>query len=53
MRTDRSYLARLGKRASVIGQSAGIVAVKMDNAVFGSVNQWPEWVWDQAASDVA
>jgi hypothetical protein len=53
LRTDNPYLARLGKRASTIAQRAGIEPVKMDNAIFGSVNQWPQWVWDQAASDVA
>jgi hypothetical protein len=53
LRTDNPYLARLGKQASSIGQRVGIEPVKTDNAVFGSVNQWPEWVWNQAASDVA
>lgn len=53
LRTDHPYLVRLGTRASAVGRYAGVEPVKMDNAVFGSVNQFPGWVRNQAVRETA
>src|SRR5262249_54438336 len=34
-------------------RAPGIEPVKRDNAVFGPVNQFPAWIWDQAARQAA
>lgn len=46
--TSTTYLARLGREASAVGGEHGVEANRVQHALYGQVNQWPEWVWDEA-----
>lgn len=46
--TETGYLSRLGRMASTIGRSRGVVPVKVQHAHFGKVNEFPVDVWDAA-----
>lgn len=48
LRTDTSYLSRLGRLAATIGRSHGIAPVKVQHAHFGLVNEFPVSIWDEA-----
>lgn len=50
--TDTESLNALGRRAGRIGRDANLKAAKVPHALFGEVNAWPEWCWDQAYQDL-
>jgi len=50
--TDRQWLQRLGYRAGSIGRAAGLPVSKVQHGLYGQVNQWPAWCWDQAYQDL-
>lgn len=41
-------IQRLGQHAASIGRENGIEPGKTEHAHFGTVNSFPEWVWDEA-----
>lgn len=51
--TDRKFLQRLGTRAGRIGRAAGLTVSKVQHGLYGEVNQWPAWCWDQAYEEIA
>lgn len=50
--TDRLWLQRLGKRAAQIGRAANLPESKVQHGLYGQVNQWPGWCWDQAHDEL-
>lgn len=48
MRTDSIFLARFGKVAASFARADGIEPNKVEHALFGKVNEFPEHVWDRA-----
>lgn len=50
--TDRVWLQRLGRRAGQIGREADLPESKVQHGLYGRVNQWPGWCWDQAYDDM-
>lgn len=49
--TSSQHLARVGRQASAIAKSAGIDPVKTQHQLYGLVNTFPAWVWEQAFAD--
>jgi hypothetical protein len=47
--THTKYLKRLGVCATRIAKTHGIVPNKVQHQLFGTVNSYPVWVWDNAA----
>jgi hypothetical protein len=45
---DLPFLQRLGIAAGRIGRREGIAIVKGHSTIFGTVNTWPDYVWDEA-----
>lgn len=50
--TDTQSLNALGRRAGQVGRDANLKAAKVPHSLFGEVNAWPEWCWDQAYQDL-
>jgi len=46
--TSSQWLQKLGKTATDIAKAEGIEPVKVPHAYYGSVNSYPEWVWQRA-----
>ncbi|NEW42768.1 phage antirepressor [Nocardia cyriacigeorgica] len=49
LNTSTQFLNRLGKQASLIAKAHDIAPQKVPHALFGTVNSYPEWIWDKAA----
>ncbi|MFI7191411.1 phage antirepressor N-terminal domain-containing protein [Nocardia nova] len=49
LNTSTQFLNRLGKQASLIAKAHGVEPVKVPHALFGTVNSYPEWIWEKAA----
>lgn len=46
--TGRQHLAQLGRSAAKIARAHGIQPEKVQHDHYGTVNELPAWVWDQA-----
>lgn len=46
--TSSQWLQRLGRDAGRIALQEGVSAVSVPHAYYGSVNSYPEWVWERA-----
>jgi P22_AR N-terminal domain len=49
LNTGRQHLAQLGRRTAKIARTHGIQPEKVQHGHYGAVNEFPKWVWDQAA----
>ena len=45
---NTNHLQLLGRHAASIGRENGIAPGKVESFMFGTVNSFPEWVWDEA-----
>ncbi|MDI3315905.1 MAG: hypothetical protein QJR12_16995 [Mycobacterium sp.] len=50
--TDRSFLVRLGRRATDVMRAQGQEPRKRKDATFGLINIYPEWALDEALADL-
>ena len=50
--TSDGVTRQLGTVAGKIGRKAGLMVAKVPDERYGTVNGWPEWVWDLAAGAV-
>lgn len=50
--TDHKTLKKLGKVAGRIGRARDVEPNKVQHYLYGEVNQWPRWVWDDAADEL-
>ena len=46
--TSSSFLNSVGRQAAAIARHHGIEPVKVQHQLFGTVNSFPAWVWEQA-----
>lgn len=46
--TEKQILAGLGRKAAKIARAQGIEPGLVQHSLYGTVNQLPAWVWDQA-----
>ena len=53
LRTDLEFTQILGKAASRVGKSHGVLPNKVQDARFGLVNQWPLAVWDETRERIS
>lgn len=49
---ETAFTNPLGRRARAIGTREGLSLRPVFDSEFGSVNTWPRWVWEQAASEM-
>jgi P22_AR N-terminal domain len=49
--TGRQHVAQLGRRAAKIARTQGIQPEKVQHDHYGTVNQFPGWIWDQATGN--
>lgn len=47
LNTSSQHLQRLGKHASVLAKANGVEPVKVPHALYGTVNSYQEWIWQQ------
>jgi DNA-damage-inducible protein D len=50
--TDARSLQALGRAASRIARREGVKANKVQHALYGRVNQYPRYIWDEAALEL-
>lgn len=51
LNTNKVYLARIGRQASMIAKAHDIEPAKVQHAHYGTVNSYPSWIWELAVAD--
>lgn len=53
IRSDVSFLNRLGTRAAKLARRDGIEVSRVHSTVWGEVNAWPLEIWDEACAELS
>jgi len=51
LNTNKPYLAKIGRQASMIAKTHDVEPAKVQHAHYGTVNSYPSWIWELAVAD--